>query len=124
VFAPALGIDLSQMTRTPSGLYYQDLVVGGGQEVQPLETVTVHYEGWLHDGAKFDSSRDRGMPATICLCQVIQGWREGIPGMREGGRRKLVVPSNLGYGSQGAGNGVIPPNATLVFDVEVLGIGG
>jgi len=123
-FAASLGIDLGQMTKTASGLYFQDLFVGDGAEAGPGSTVTVHYEGWLPNGTKFDSSRDRGEPSTFGLNQVIQGWREGIPGMRVGGRRKLVIPSNLAYGSSGAGGGMIPPYSTLVFDVELLGVGG
>lgn len=121
-FAPALNVDLAAMTHTASGLYYQDLEVGTGDEAAAGMTVTVHYEGWLADGTKFDSSRDRGTPYDFLLGAglVIAGWDEGVPGMRVGGMRKLVIPPQLAYGSAGAGGGVIPPNATLVFDVELL----
>ena len=121
-FAPALNVDLAAMTHTASGLYYQDLEVGTGDEAAAGTTVTVHYEGWLADGTKFDSSRDRGTPYEFLLGigLVIAGWDEGVAGMRVGGMRKLVIPPQLAYGSAGAGGGVIPPNATLVFDVELL----
>jgi FKBP-type peptidyl-prolyl cis-trans isomerase len=121
-FAPALNVDLAAMTETPSGLYYQDLEVGTGDEALGGMTVSVHYEGWLADGTKFDSSRDRGTPFEFPLGagSVIAGWDEGVRGMRVGGMRKLVIPPDLGYGSSGAGGGVIPGNATLVFDVELL----
>lgn len=120
-FADALGVDLGAMTRTASGLYFQDLQVGAGTEATAGATVTVHYEGWLPNGTKFDSSRDRGQPFVFVLGvgQVIAGWDEGVAGMRVGGMRKLVIPPNLAYGSAGAGS-AIPPNATLVFDVELL----
>lgn len=113
-------------TTTPSGLQYEDTVVGTGAEAQPGRTVTVHYTGWLFDngvqGAKFDSSKDRDEPFIFPLGggMVIKGWDEGVQGMKEGGQRTLIVPANLGYGARGAG-GVIPPNATLKFDVELLG---
>jgi FKBP-type peptidyl-prolyl cis-trans isomerase FkpA len=121
-FAPALNVDLAAMTETPSGLYYQDLEVGAGDEAVGGMTVSVHYEGWLAEGTKFDSSRDRGMPFEFLLGAgtVIAGWDEGVVGMRVGGMRKLVIPPHLGYGASGAGGGVIPGNATLVFDVELL----
>ena len=121
-FAPALNVDLAAMTETSSGLYYQDLEVGAGDEALEGVTVSVHYEGWLTDGAKFDSSRDRGTPFEFLLGAgfVIPGWDEGIRGMRVGGMRKMVIPPHLAYGSSGAGGGVIPGNATLVFDVELL----
>jgi FKBP-type peptidyl-prolyl cis-trans isomerase FkpA len=123
-FAGILGINLAQMTKTASGLYYLDSVLGEGAEATDDATVIVHYDGWLHNGTKFDSSRDRGQPDTFDLSQLIQGWREGVSGMRVGGRRKLVMPSSLAYGATGAGGGAIPPFATLVFDVELLGLGG
>jgi peptidylprolyl isomerase len=109
---------------TDSGLQYVDIVEGTGAMPQAGQRVTVHYTGTLEDGTKFDSSRDRGRPFTfqIGVGQVIKGWDEGVATMRVGGQRKLVIPSELGYGSRGAG-GVIPPNATLLFDVELLRIG-
>jgi FKBP-type peptidyl-prolyl cis-trans isomerase len=107
----------------PSGLVYEDLVVGEGRVAEAGQSATVHYTGWLTDGTKFDSSLDRGDPFQFALGagQVIRGWDEGVQGMRIGGKRKLTIPSDLGYGSRGAG-GVIPPNATLVFEVELLGL--
>lgn len=122
-FDPALGVDLSQMTLTASGLYYQDLVVGEGEEATVQSQITVHYTGWLHDGTKFDSSVDRNQPFTFTLGigWVIPGWDEGVQGMRVGGKRKLVIPPHLGYGK--VRNGSIPGNSTLVFDVELLGVG-
>ncbi|NET37093.1 MAG: FKBP-type peptidyl-prolyl cis-trans isomerase [Cyanothece sp. SIO1E1] len=110
---------------TLSGLKYVDLVVGTGATPQSGNTVVVHYTGSLEDGTKFDSSRDRGRPFSfpIGLGRVIKGWDEGVGTMRVGGRRKLIIPPELGYGTRGAG-GVIPPNATLLFDVELLRISG
>lgn len=108
---------------TDSGLKYDDLVVGEGAEAQSGQRVSVHYTGWLTDGSKFDSSVDRNDPFQFALGRgmVIRGWDEGVVGMKVGGKRKLTIPPQLGYGAQGAG-GVIPPNATLVFDVELLEI--
>ncbi len=122
-FAPELGVELDAMTETASGLMYQDLVVGTGDEAQAGDSVSVHYTGWLKDGTKFDSSVDRGQPFEfrLGLGAVIAGWDEGVAGMRVGGQRKLVIPPELGYGASGAG-GVIPGGATLVFDVELLEI--
>jgi FKBP-type peptidyl-prolyl cis-trans isomerase len=109
------------MMKTASGLQYADLVVGEGREAHAGETATVHYTGTLVDGTKFDSSKDRNQPFSFRLGagQVIKGWDEGVEGMKIGGTRKLVIPSDLGYGTRGAGS-TIPPNATLVFIVELL----
>ena len=108
----------------PSGLEYEDLVVGDGATAEAGQSVTVHYTGWLTDGRKFDSSKDRNEPFVFPLGggHVIKGWDEGVQGMKVGGTRKLTIPPALGYGSRGAG-GVIPPNAMLVFEVELLGLG-
>ncbi|MEP6907306.1 MAG: FKBP-type peptidyl-prolyl cis-trans isomerase [Pseudoxanthomonas sp.] len=113
-------------TTTASGLQFEDTIVGSGAEAQPGRNVTVHYTGWLYEngeqGSKFDSSKDRGEPFIFSLAggMVIQGWDEGVQGMKVGGQRTLIIPANLGYGARGAG-GVIPPNATLKFEVELLG---
>ena len=115
------------MITTPSGLQYEDTVPGTGDEAKAGQRVSVHYTGWLYDsgvkGAKFDSSKDRRDPFEFGLGQgqVIRGWDEGVQGMKVGGTRVLVIPPQLGYGARGAG-GVIPPNATLVFEVELLGV--
>jgi FKBP-type peptidyl-prolyl cis-trans isomerase FkpA len=108
---------------TDSGLKYEDLVEGGGATAQSGQQVSVHYTGWLTDGSKFDSSVDRNEPFQFGLGRgmVIRGWDEGVQGMKVGGKRKLTIPPQLGYGAHGAG-GVIPPNATLVFEVELLDI--
>lgn len=108
---------------TRSGLAYIDEVIGTGAEPKTGDKVTVHYIGMFTDGRKFDSSFDRNKPFTftIGLGQVIKGWDEGVATMKVGGKRKLMIPANLGYGSRGTG-GVIPPNAELVFDIELLGI--
>ncbi|NEO30162.1 MAG: FKBP-type peptidyl-prolyl cis-trans isomerase [Symploca sp. SIO3C6] len=112
-----------EVVTTESGLKYVDIIKGEGAKPQTGQTVVVHYTGTLTDGSKFDSSRDRNRPFSfkIGVGQVIQGWDEGVGTMQVGGRRKLVIPPDLGYGSRGAG-GVIPPNATLIFDVELLKI--
>lgn len=113
-----------KMITTPSGLRYVDVVVGTGPSPKPGQSCTVHYTGTLDNGRKFDSSRDRGEPFTFTIGQgdVIKGWDEGVATMKVGGRRTLTIPPALGYGARGAG-GVIPPNATLTFDVELLSIG-
>ncbi len=115
------------MITTPSGLQYEDTTVGSGDEARAGQQVTVHYTGWLYSngvqGAKFDSSKDRRDPFVFALGagMVIRGWDEGVAGMKVGGARTLIIPPELGYGARGAG-GVIPPNATLKFDVELLGV--
>jgi FKBP-type peptidyl-prolyl cis-trans isomerase FkpA len=110
-------------TTTPSGLIIEELVVGEGDTAAAGQRVTVHYTGWLTDGKKFDSSKDRDDPFEFPLGagRVIKGWDEGVQGMKVGGTRKLTIPPALGYGARGAG-GVIPANATLVFEVELLGV--
>jgi len=106
---------------TASGLIIEEIVAGNGAEAAAGQTVTVHYTGWLTNGTKFDSSKDRNDPFVFPLGagHVIRGWDEGVQGMKVGGKRKLTIPADLGYGARGAG-GVIPPNATLVFEVELL----
>lgn len=117
-----------KVMKTESGLRYSDEKVGDGAEATAGKLVTVHYTGWLLEaddkpGAKFDSSKDRGQPFSFVLGggQVIKGWDEGVQGMKIGGTRNLLIPSTLGYGARGAG-GVIPPNADLIFEVELLGV--
>lgn len=108
---------------TDSGLKIEDLQLGQGATAEASKTVTVHYTGWLENGVKFDSSVDRDDPFRFSLGrgQVIRGWDEGVAGMQVGGKRKLTIPPQLGYGAAGAG-GVVPPNATLIFDVELLAV--
>jgi FKBP-type peptidyl-prolyl cis-trans isomerase len=110
-----------KVVQTASGLRYVDLAIGAGAEAKAGDRVAVHYTGWLDDGTKFDSSVDRGTPFGFPLGagRVIKGWDEGVAGMRVGGKRKLIIPAELGYGDRGAG-GVIPPKATLTFEVELL----
>ena len=105
-------------------LITEDLVVGNGTEATAGQKVTVHYTGWLTNGTKFDSSKDRRDPFVFSLGrgQVIKGWDQGVQGMKVGGKRKLTIPPEMGYGARGAG-GVIPPNATLLFEVELLNVG-
>ncbi|MDD2501489.1 MAG: FKBP-type peptidyl-prolyl cis-trans isomerase [Geobacter sp.] len=112
-----------KMVTTASGLQYVDLVEGTGKSPTKGKVVTVHYTGTLDNGKKFDSSVDRREPFSfvIGVGQVIKGWDEGVMSMKVGGKRQLIIPANLGYGARGAG-GVIPPNATLHFDVELLGV--
>lgn len=116
------------LTTTSSGLQYEDTTLGEGAEATSGTPVSVHYTGWLYNdgvqGAKFDSSRDRNAPFAFNLGggMVIKGWDEGVQGMKVGGQRTLIIPASLGYGARGAG-GVIPPNATLKFDVELLKVG-
>ena len=109
---------------TASGLQYWDITVGTGATAAAGKTVKVHYTGWLTNGKKFDSSLDRGEPFAFSLGagQVIKGWDEGVAGMKIGGKRQLKIPPELGYGARGAGN-AIPPNSTLIFDVELLDVG-
>ena len=117
----------NQVIEMPNGLKYTDTKTGDGATATPGNKVSVHYTGWLYNngakGAKFDSSVDRGQPFqfTLGARQVIAGWDEGVAGMKVGGKRTLIIPPELGYGARGAG-GVIPPNATLMFDVELLGV--
>jgi FKBP-type peptidyl-prolyl cis-trans isomerase len=111
-----------KVVKTKSGLEYVDQKVGTGDEAKAGNTVTVHYTGWLKDGKKFDSSKDRDRPFQFKLGagRVIKGWDEGVAGMKVGGKRKLIIPPELGYGNRDVGNGLIPANSTLVFEVELL----
>jgi FKBP-type peptidyl-prolyl cis-trans isomerase FkpA len=111
------------METTASGLRYEEMAVGTGEEAKRGQMVEVHYTGWLTNGKKFDSSHDRREPFKFQLGvgRVIKGWDEGVQGMKVGGKRRLHIPPELGYGARGAG-GVIPPNAELVFEVELLGV--
>ncbi|MFN4275647.1 MAG: FKBP-type peptidyl-prolyl cis-trans isomerase [Ferrovibrio sp.] len=136
VFAAAVILGLSAATLpfaaqaqeqvTASGLRYTEVKAGNGETARRGQTAVVHYTGWLMEGGKkgrkFDSSRDRGQPFAFPLGagRVIKGWDEGVAGMKTGGQRTLVIPPQLGYGAAGAGGGVIPPNATLIFDVELI----
>jgi len=116
-------VDPADFTTTASGLKYYDIVEGTGATPAAGQTVSVNYTGWLEDGTQFDSSYDRGQPFTFALgqSQVIPGWDEGVATMKVGGKRQLVVPAALAYGGSGAG-GVIPPNATLIFEIELLDV--
>lgn len=117
---------ISNQITTNSGLQIQDEVMGTGMEAVAGKMVSVHYTGTLTDGKKFDSSLDRGTPFSFVLGagQVIQGWDEGVAGMKIGGKRKLTIPPELGYGNQNIGGGLIPPNSTLIFEVELLDVKG
>jgi peptidylprolyl isomerase len=121
-YAPALGVNLTQMRQVVPGLFVQDLTVGTGLQSSNGRTLTMHYTGWLANGSKFDSSRDRNQPFDFILGagQVIRGWDLGVDGIRVGGRRRLVIAPALGYGA--SGSGPIPGGAVLVFDVELLGV--
>lgn len=118
-FAPSLGIDLDAMTRLSGGLYYRDLTVGTGAAAQPGKTVTVHYKGWLSNGTMFQQSQQPfGFP--LGTGYVIPGWDQGVPGMKAGGKRQLVIPPSLAYGSRGSGP--IPGNAVIVFEVDLISV--
>jgi FKBP-type peptidyl-prolyl cis-trans isomerase FkpA len=122
-FAPNLGVDLSAMTRTSTGLYYRDLTVGTGAVAATGKTVTMYYRGWLTDGILFDSRVRPQAPLQAFVLGsgfVIKGWDQGIVGMRVGGKRQLVIPPSLAYGAEGRGS--IPPNAVLVFEIELAGL--
>jgi peptidylprolyl isomerase len=113
-----------QIIETATGLGYVEIAEGTGAQPKTGDSVRVHYTGWLKSGQKFDSSRDRGEPLEFKVGrgQVIKGWDEGVGSMKVGGKRKLIIPAHLGYGDRGAA-GVIPPGATLIFEVELVGIG-
>jgi FKBP-type peptidyl-prolyl cis-trans isomerase FkpA len=124
-YNPSLNVDLAMMARTESGLYWKDLTEGTGAEAMRGSTAVVEYSGWLANGNLFDSSKNAGRPFSFLVGQgrVIAGWDEGVAGMRVGGKRLLVIPPQLGYGASGAG-AMIPGNATLVFEVELLEVRG
>lgn len=122
-YAPSLGVNLRAMQKSSSGLYTQDLVEGTGADARAGSTATVNYTGWLPDGTKFDSSYDHGQAFQFVLGagQVIKGWDEGVVGMKVAGKRRLVLPSSLGYGADGV-PGAIPPDSVLIFDVDLLSV--
>jgi FKBP-type peptidyl-prolyl cis-trans isomerase FkpA len=120
-YAPSLGVDLATMTRTASGLYLKDLTVGEGPEAQAGDLIRVGYTGWLPDGRIFDS-RPSSAPVEFPLSGLIGGWQEGVPGMRPGGERLLVIPPALGYGEWGSGS--IPPRSTIIFSVHLVALPG
>ncbi len=121
--SPSSGGSSGSTVTTPSGLQYKDLTVGAGVKARVGATAVVHYTGWLMDGTKFDSSRDRGEPFEFVIGrgQVIKGWDEGVGSMRVGSNRELIIPPSLAYGRRGAGS-VIPPGAALLFEVELIGM--
>lgn len=122
-FAPSLGVDLSAMTRTSTGLYYRDITVGTGAVAQSGSRVTMYYKGWLSNGTLFGAAVPPQAPLdpfVLGTGWVIKGWDEGVPGMRVGGKRQLVIPPSLAYGA--AGRGSIPPNAVLVFEVDLANV--
>jgi FKBP-type peptidyl-prolyl cis-trans isomerase len=121
-FDASLNVDLSKMTKTPSGLYYRDLEVGSGLQVNGKMRVRVHYTGWLTNGTKFDVNGNDDPPVEVDVGRgrAIKGWEEGLQGMRPGGRRQLVIPAALGYGSEHTS--LIPPDAVLVFDIKVVSV--
>lgn len=119
--APGIPTVTGDVQTTADGLKYIDITAGNGQQASPTATVTVNYTGWLTDGTKFDASADHGGPATFSLSGVIRGWTEGVGSMKVGGKRRLIVPASLAYGAGGAPP-TIPPNATLIFDVELLAV--
>ncbi len=123
-FDPSLHVDLKASTKLPDGLYYKDITVGSGDEAKAGNIVAVQYVGWLTNGKQFDATQAGAAPFTFQLGtgSVIKGWDEGVAGMKVGGRRQLIIPADLGYGAMGAGDGVIPPNATLVFVVDLMGV--
>lgn len=122
--APAPAPPAGKVHKLADGLVYEDLVIGDGKMADPGLHVVVHYTGWLTNGEKFDSSRDKGRPFefTIGEGRVIRGWEEGVKGMRIGGKRKLTIPPDLGWGERGTEDGIIPPNATTIFEVELLNV--
>ncbi len=123
-FAAALGVDLKAMTKTPDGLYVRDVTVGTGALAIVGHRVSVHYTGWLANGTQFDANGPSDPPFSfnIGVGEVIAGWDEGVQGMLVGGRRQLVIPPSLAYGAAGAGGGVIPPNAILVFVIDLVAV--
>jgi peptidylprolyl isomerase len=121
-FAPFLGVDLANSTKTADGLYYRDIVVGSGNVADSGDVLQVHYTGFLADGTVFDANTAGNPPFTFTLgvSSVIAGWQEGIRGMKAGGKRQLVIPPSLGYGTTGSSGGIIPGNAVLVFSVDLV----
>jgi peptidylprolyl isomerase len=119
-FAPALGVDISTMTRVGDGVYVKDIVVGPGADVSVTKVIGTRYSGWLADGTAVENNLAAAAPYSLVIgqSQVIAGWKQGIPGMKVGGKRLLVIPPSLAYGAQG--RGPVPPNAVLVFQVEVV----